>query len=168
MLSRIILMISYVTLFRIRSYLFLVIESSSHACVMINFVIWFKVYYFRRWRRFISFKKFWSSQIWQTLKRCILASSRDKSHILQSQLCLFYFRHVMYHAADKKIVRECIKCMINLLQLIILACEIRGEDWVRQLVDTCRKPVVCTSSVSSPVLKNSLWSEHIRVRIDVI
>lgn len=43
--------------------------------------------------------------------------------------------------------------MIDLLQLIASAREIRGEDIVRQLADTRRKPVVCISSVAFPVHK---------------
>ena len=56
----------------------------------------------------------------------------------------------MYDAAGGKVVGECTERAINLLQLIVSACEMRGEDRVRQLTDTRREPVVCTSSVALP------------------
>lgn len=73
----------------------------------------------------------------------------------------------MYHAAGEKVVGGCTERAIDLLQLIVSACEMRGEDRVRQLADTRREPTVCTSSVSLPVPKNSLRSKHTRVRIGV-
>lgn len=59
----------------------------------------------------------------------------------------------MYHAAGGKVVGRCIKRAIDLLQLIVSACEMSRENRIKQLADTRRKPVVCTSSVSLPVPK---------------
>ena len=54
----------------------------------------------------------------------------------------------MYHAASEKIVEECTERAIDLLQLIVSICEMWEENRVKQLTDTWRKSVVCTSSVT--------------------
>jgi len=47
----------------------------------------------------------------------------------------------MYNATSQKTIEECVERVIDLLQLIAPAREIRGEDKVRQLADTRRKPI---------------------------
>ena len=85
--SRIILMISRVILFKIRSHLFLTIKSSSYARATINFVIWFKAYRLERRKRFISFKKFrvnFFTDLINIQKMYISFFQRQGSHIAKS------------------------------------------------------------------------------------
>lgn len=73
----------------------------------------------------------------------------------------------MYHAAGWQATRGCTERVNDLLQLIALASEVRGEDRVRQLADIRRKPVVCVSSEAIFSTQRSLLSERTRAGTEV-
>lgn len=66
----------------------------------------------------------------------------------------------MYNATGRKTIEECAKRAIDLLQLIASAREVRGEDKVRQLIDTRREAVLYNSSEACPVLNFIIMWTH--------